>query len=166
MPDGFNFIFDKLVLDNDDFVGMVAYSIYKQQKIEWLNNFKKENGRTATDAELESFIQFSNLASQLESYRDQATNLIDTFLDVVLADKYEEMQEEIRHNATIAAVKKTFLQSVFENALGGVVATLLTLGAIGIFWVSSQGPERLIREAIQSYASEGPPHIPKAPATP
>lgn len=32
-----NFIYSKLVRDDDDIIGMVAYGIYKKHKIEFMN---------------------------------------------------------------------------------------------------------------------------------
>lgn len=32
-------IFDDLIEDENDFVGKVAYSIYKQEKVSWINDF-------------------------------------------------------------------------------------------------------------------------------
>ena len=154
MPDGYNFIFDKLVESDRDFVGMVAYTIYKRQKIEWLRQFEMENQRRATDEEVEAqFANFTNLPSQIAAYKEQAIGEIDDFLDFALQEKVSEARQVIRDDAIVTAVRRSFVRAVFENALGGVVASLLTFGAIGIFWVASQGPERLVREAIKNYTS-------------
>ena len=36
----YNFIYSKLITGKDDVVGMLAYSIYKQHKIEFIEDFK------------------------------------------------------------------------------------------------------------------------------
>ena len=41
----YNFIYSKLVDDKDDIVGHIAYSLYKNEKIEFIEAFKKENSR-------------------------------------------------------------------------------------------------------------------------
>lgn len=38
----YNYIFSKLVNAEDDVVGLLAYAIYKQQKIEYIEDFTKK----------------------------------------------------------------------------------------------------------------------------
>lgn len=40
----FSFIYSKLVSANDDFVGLIAYGIYKKHKIEFIENIKIGHG--------------------------------------------------------------------------------------------------------------------------
>ena len=40
-----NFIYSKLVRDDDDIIGMVAYGIYKKHKIEFIESIKSAHGR-------------------------------------------------------------------------------------------------------------------------
>lgn len=161
MPHGYNHIFDKLVGDDNDFVGIVAYTVYKRQKIEWLKNFEADNGRPATDAEIQAgFSVVSNLPSQVAAYREQAVDLIDNFLDFAIGEQIEAIRQEIHKDAVVRAVKRPFWTSVAENVIAGFVASLITLGAAGLTWVASKGPENLIREAFDHYlapAAEPPP---------
>ena len=38
----YNFIYSKLVTSQDDVIGLLAYSIYKRHKIEYIEDFKKK----------------------------------------------------------------------------------------------------------------------------
>ena len=49
----YNYIFKKLVDDETDLIGLVAYGLYKNNKIEYLEKFKDKNGREPTEDELE-----------------------------------------------------------------------------------------------------------------
>ncbi len=40
MPKKFNFIYEELVSDRNDIIGHVAYSIYKQDKIDFIKSKK------------------------------------------------------------------------------------------------------------------------------
>ena len=51
----YNFIYSKLVLAEDDVVGLIAYGIYKKHKIEFINKIKDEKGREPNDDECDSF---------------------------------------------------------------------------------------------------------------
>lgn len=153
MADGYSFIFKKIVEDDDDFIGMVAYTLYKRQKVEWIEKFQVDHQRRPTDDEIESgFARFSNLPSQLENYREQAVQTLDMFLDQALYAKVEEAKEAIRNDAIVKAVGKSFTQGVLENIVAGLAAALITLGASGLVWVALQGPENLIRQAIEQVA--------------
>lgn len=155
MADGYNYIFKQLVSNDDDFVGMVAYTLYKRQKIEWIARFVGEQQRPPNDLEIEAgFISFSTMPSQLQSYREQAVQLLDCFLDNALSDKLEEATEQIRDAAIVQAVKKTFGQSVWENIVAGLAASLITLGAGLLAWFSLQGPESLLRQALEKYITK------------
>lgn len=44
-PDGYNYIYSELVEDADDILGIIAYSFYKQQKIEFIQAFTEKHGR-------------------------------------------------------------------------------------------------------------------------
>ncbi|MCK9985640.1 MAG: hypothetical protein AzoDbin1_02112 [Azoarcus sp.] len=157
MPNGYNHIFDQLVGDDQDFVGIVAYTVYKRQKIEWLKQFEAANGRPANDAEIKGgFAAFSILPSQVNSYRDKAITLIDNFVDAALNEAIEEIREEMLTNAVVNAVKKSFWASIWENLVAGAFASLLTLGAAGLVWIAAKGPENLWREALQHYFQQQP----------
>lgn len=155
MRAGYNHIFDELVGDERDFVGIVAYTIYKRQKVEWLKRFEEEHERPATDDEVAAgFAKFSNLPSQISSYREQAIELVDNFLDVALGETIEEIREEMLKNAVVLAVKKPFRVAVWENLVAGIFASILTLGASGLIWVAAKGPENLWREALRHFVEQ------------
>jgi hypothetical protein len=67
-----NPIFDALVSSEGEVSGLVAYSIYKQNKREWLEDFKKLTGRLPTDAETRSYIIGESTARRLAIYRQLA----------------------------------------------------------------------------------------------
>lgn len=67
-----NPIFDALVSSEGEVSGLVAYSIYKQNKRDWLEDFKKLVGRLPTDAETRSYIIGESTARRLAIYRQLA----------------------------------------------------------------------------------------------
>ena len=153
MAQRYNFIFEALVKSDNDLVGMVAYTLYKRQKIEWIEKFRAEHANVdPTEEELEAgFSKFTNMASQHHVYREQAVQMLDRFLDQALYHKVGEYQRQLRDDAIVNAVNKPFSKSVFENLVAGLVASLVTLGAAGLVWVASKGPENLMREAIERF---------------
>ncbi|MBM3609859.1 MAG: hypothetical protein FJX29_15685 [Alphaproteobacteria bacterium] len=67
-----NEVFTSLVTSDDDIVGLVAYSIYKQNKHDWLVAFNKYKNREPDERELESYIIGESTARRLAIYRHLA----------------------------------------------------------------------------------------------
>ncbi len=72
-----NPIFDALVgSDGEDVAGLVAYSIYKQNKRAWLDDFVKTTGRAPSDAETRSYIIGESTERRLATYRRLAASTL------------------------------------------------------------------------------------------
>lgn len=67
-----NGIFRSLVADDGDIAGLVAYSIYKQNKLDWLAAFETARGRAPNDAELSSYIIGEGTPRRIATYRHLA----------------------------------------------------------------------------------------------
>ena len=65
-------MFLNLVKGDDDIAGLVAYSIYKQNKLDWLRAFKIAQSRTPNEAELASYIIGEGTPRRLATYRHLA----------------------------------------------------------------------------------------------
>ena len=72
-----NPIFDALVgSEGEDVAGLVAYSIYKQNKRAWLDDFVKATGRAPSDAETRSYIIGESTERRIAIYRRLATSTL------------------------------------------------------------------------------------------
>ena len=67
-----NGIFRNLVSDDADIAGLVAYSIYKQNKLDWLAAFEAAKGRAPDDTELASYIIGEGTPRRIATYRHLA----------------------------------------------------------------------------------------------
>ena len=67
-----NGIFRSLVSDDTDIAGLVAYSIYKQNKLDWLGAFEAATGRAPNDAELAAYIIGEGTPRRIATYRHLA----------------------------------------------------------------------------------------------
>jgi len=67
-----NDVFAKLVTGDNDIIGLVAYSIYKQNKFDWLQAFSRAKGLEPTDDELTAYIVGEGTARRLATYRHLA----------------------------------------------------------------------------------------------
>ena len=72
-----NPIFDALVgSDEEDVAGLVAYSIYKQNKRAWLDDFVKTTGRAPSEAETRSYIIGESTERRIATYRRLAASTL------------------------------------------------------------------------------------------
>ena len=64
-----NPVFSSLVTKEGDVVGLIAYSIYKQNKHDWLLTFRRLREREPTPAELTAYIIGESTGRRLSTYR-------------------------------------------------------------------------------------------------
>jgi hypothetical protein len=95
-----NTIYGKLVADPNDFVGAVAYSLYKQTKVAWLIKLTERNGGVGpTPEESTAFYDLQMLDISLQAFRDRAKILAESLLNIALQDAINEVQTEARESA-------------------------------------------------------------------
>jgi hypothetical protein len=143
----YNFIYSKLVEEEDDILGIIAYAFYKRQKISYIKSIQGKHGREPTQQEFEIFQEISN--SQLTQYRAQAIELSESFLEQALSEKAREL-EEFYDNKTqreIRDFRPSYWVGVSQSIIAGILFVLL-LGLLIFFtWSLKQGPMQAI-EAI------------------
>lgn len=114
MP-GANRVYSSLVRNSDDFVGALAYSIYKQTKVEWITAFKNTHAEIEpTASDLAIFHSAQMLPIQLQGYRDRAQALAGQFLAVALEDKLDELAQETMNSALAEKFELTHQGTVTE----------------------------------------------------
>ena len=64
-----NPIFDALVTADSEISGLVAYSLYKQNKRSWIEDFKRVTGRLPNEAETRAYIIGESTERRLATYR-------------------------------------------------------------------------------------------------
>ena len=77
-------VFSQLVETPDDFLGMLAYSLYKRHKIEWLQAHPQDNHQ--------AFKKVACTPQQIGMYRNQAEQMAKNFIDISLEELGEEMR--------------------------------------------------------------------------
>jgi hypothetical protein len=71
-----NPVFDQLVPNDRDLVGLVAYSLYKLSKRDWIEAFREENHRDPTAAEVNVYITGEKTQRRLATYRRLAEDAL------------------------------------------------------------------------------------------
>jgi len=139
-PKNHNVIFENLVENERDFIGIVAYSLYKQQKVEWIRNFNKSNGRPPDEKELKSgFLDFASMESQKNSYKDSAISLVEEFNWQALENERDEIEKNIKEDAIVKAVTPTATQKITGYLLSSLVSSVVTLAIAILVWALAKG---------------------------
>lgn len=142
----FNFIYDKLVKGENDILGHIAYSIYKNQKREEIAKIKLKNGgKDVTDDDLVPFVELSQRDSQVRFYKDRATMLAQLFLDEAVAQDLEEARR--RQEAEFIRNHKDhgFMYGVWQ----GVAASVIFVLAGFAFLMATGGWARIGKALIE-----------------
>ncbi len=106
-------VFRKLVESPDDFLGLLAYSLYKRHKIEWIE--------AHPDDDHEAFKKVACTPQQLGMYRYQAEQMAKSFIDVSLDQLEAEMRSSIMEGEVISKIQD------LDDALHTKASTLETI---------------------------------------
>lgn len=113
--DQYNWVYKELVQGPNDVVGALAYLLYKQQKIAFLEKIQADHNREPTPEELGSFHTYTRLEETLQGFKDRAEALADEFLEVALSTKLQQAETLIRHSVTteeVRAAKESILSAL------------------------------------------------------
>ena len=137
----YNFIYTQIVKGPDDFVGHVAYSLYKRDKIDFIEEFKKKHQKEPSDADLTPFHEFTAREANIESYRIKAEITLNSFLNNVLEEAKEEAQNWAIENQAgilneiIEPIKPPGLfKQYFTAIIQGVLSSFIYTGLVAIFF--------------------------------
>ncbi len=157
----YNYIYRELVTNENDILGIIAYSLYKRQKIEYIQGFKSRNGAEPSNEDLVPFHDISNSLSQLESYRNQASQLAQDFLDITLETQAEQLEKYYAGKAgdEIRNAKPGFWAGVAQSVVGSVLFVFL-LGCLVFFtWSLNQGPKQVIEQVFDIQILNSRPQV-------
>ncbi|MDE5784982.1 MAG: hypothetical protein K2H98_00460 [Duncaniella sp.] len=134
----YNFIFSRLVENENDLVGLIAYARYKQHKIEFIKAYKEEHaGQEPAQDVISSFVLSSCTPSALISYRDEAELLLQKITLAAMRDDLNQYENEMLHDYrkeiedVVKKHKPTIWQSVWASVIGAIVFSLFV--ALGSF---------------------------------
>lgn len=162
MSKQYNLIYEKLVKNKDDILGIVAYSVYKRQKIEYIKSHtdsENDDQESLPEGKLESFMAISTSDAQLSFYEEAAANILDEYANLSESEKISEINAD--HNEQLERKKKDYERKLRNakstNFMYGVwqsiTASIMLILVLGVFtfilWSSKQGIVPMIEEISQ-----------------
>ncbi|MBV8252675.1 MAG: hypothetical protein JO154_08710 [Chitinophaga sp.] len=126
MKRNYNPIYAKIVEDDNDVVGHIAYSLYKRSKIEYIEN-QHQSGRTLTDADLIPFNDVSSSSRSIDHYKTKGEQVFRNFIDTVLGEELAIQKDQVIQEQTdlLKSIVKPLRTSFLMNVLAGVVASFV-----------------------------------------
>lgn len=135
--------YTKIVKDHKDVQGIVAYSIYKQQKIEWIANFQNKNNRAPEEQDLEIFHESVLTETSINSYKASADNLLQKYGEIVFRKKVQQMSSiDKRINK-----RKWYWSGVGQSVFGSFIFAILVV-IFGWIITSQKGGIKELLQAI------------------
>ncbi|MBC6401548.1 MAG: hypothetical protein GDA51_04980 [Ekhidna sp.] len=134
--DNYNKIFEDLVEDEGNLIGLIAYGLYKQEKRKEVVKIK-ESGRSPAKAEIKRIE--SVLSNQLETFKDQANELLNVTFEYLIEENKEKIYCQYFRQEDIERLSKrpNFRKRLLENLLFRLI-WLVLIGAIGyVIYVNS-----------------------------
>lgn len=134
-----NFAYYKLVQSDDDYVGMVAYTIYKKSKIAYIQELRSDQNRTEDeiDSSLETWQQSKCNDSEIKTLRDNAVAHVAEFTTKLIEQKDKELfEKEKKLNKRESKIEKKeaqlksqkyFWYGVKQSIVGSFVYMVITI---------------------------------------
>lgn len=138
---------DLVTEGDDDMIGRIAYSIYKSEKLAWIQSFEKANGQPPTEQDVYQYFHHA-IPDKHDWYREEATRLVNDYIDIELRVKLATYRYQLRDEAIVKSVKKSFGMSILENLIAGFIgAGIIVLLNTG-YWLVKQAPPDTLAKGV------------------
>jgi hypothetical protein len=146
----YNRVYESLVKDDKDIVGMLAYSIYKKQKQETIKEFIISNNGTRPSAtDLESFHNFATQRTQLEIYRKQATGITQGLANSLLKAKQKDIKEIIDRHLSKSKGFWSYMYGVSQSLVANFLWLIIFILFSVYLWSLEHGPFETLKSIIE-----------------
>lgn len=141
--------YSTLVEDPYDLVGLIAYSLYKREKLDFLETRQAKHGSVPTPDELLVFYQLVNMPGQVEALRTRSATLLEQVTEVVLEEAVQQMEQDYQVKLMAELKKpKSFSRAVTENVVANIVAAGLVTLAVVLFYLSRVDAIQIVGRAL------------------
>ena len=148
----YNFIYSKLVSSEDDVMGLLAYSIYKRHKIEFIEDFKKKKGTAPTDSDIESFIMSSVTESQLAKYKESAAAILGENVASAVRDELNNINFDFQKSVEPVVKKHTYSagKTIFLNVIASFIFSLILVVVFMLGYTTESGLRKKTKAVIET----------------
>lgn len=128
-------IFEDLIKDENDFVGKVAYSIYKQEKVRWIQHHKEKHEEYPSKDIIQKYFHLPNSRPEtIARYRSEAEDSVNDFIRLTLSEELTSYKEALKDDEVLKQIKKPFWQSVKESIVAALIASfIIAIFSLGLW---------------------------------
>ncbi|MBE6239768.1 MAG: hypothetical protein E7113_06990 [Bacteroidales bacterium] len=134
----YNHIYSKIVEDDTDVIGHIAYGLYKKQKINHIA--QKKDGDDSKHLSEEDWMHFNEITctdENIQRYRLQATEILQNFVDDALKETIKQIESDTKKNQSeilssiIEPIKpKGWWHGVWQSVVGAIIFMFLAAGVV------------------------------------
>lgn len=151
----FNFIYEKLVADENDITGHIAYSIYKSKKIEYIKSQLAE-GVEITDEVLKPFNKISSLDTSINDYKLNAELILKGFTESINEVTQQEIYDYVKSNQEeiLTEIIAPYKPKFWHRVTSGLVSTFIFALLLALFALILDGKDtkfkfQIIKETVK-----------------
>jgi hypothetical protein len=112
----YNRVFETLVEDNTDLIGMIAYARYKATKQSWLRRRKAVDDARPQDNDYRTFVEAQLDGDNIQRLREEADRMLARYGNAVLESEEPEIREAALANHTLEQANATLTSVTRQNA--------------------------------------------------
>jgi hypothetical protein len=150
--DDYNQIFEQLVEDDGNLIGLIAYGLYKNEKRKEIIKIK-ETGKNPTKRQINRIE--SVLSNQLELFTEQANDLLDATFELIILENKESiycehfLQDDVEKLSKRASIWTRLWESLFFRLIW-----IVLIGLIGYAIYSNSDSLKSFGEKINNTFTE------------
>lgn len=142
-------IHSDIVQGDDDLEGIIAYHLYKKDKIDWIEKSKKDNGGSPPNkADIDLYWHLKVTPDKISRYRQLAKQIVIEYNDTIIAESASIQQQvmvDVVSDQTYIAVdqavqkyigKKSSIGAFSLNVLASIVATIIIVFLVTMLWLT------------------------------
>lgn len=131
----YNYIYKTMVKSDTDVIGCIAYSLYKSEKVRYIEDFKKEHTTEPSEDDLDIFHHIMASEESISRFRMQASTILAQFSDETLNSAIEQYEDDLEKNQ-MDALKKVVQKMQpkwWQNILWSVIASIIIIALTILF---------------------------------
>ncbi len=120
----YNLIYSRLVEREDDVVGTIAYSIYKTDKIAFIEDYKNNHeGQEPTEEDFRRFHEMICTDGHINRYQMQAMNVLNSFLNETLRETAAQIDDDCknRHGQMLRSIVEGITKDIVREQVPKII---------------------------------------------
>ena len=145
-------IYNELVQDSEEnwLLGLMAFAVFEEQKIEWIKHFEKNHGKSPNADEIKNWYG-NQPQSVLVRAKGIAENTLENFSAEVMETYEDEYRQAVEESIIVAEIRNAsrFWPQFGVNIAGGLASAILfaaLLILVAFFVLNDASPTKIVEQ--------------------